>query len=249
MHTYQIWCDIESGSLGVQLEVQDPPHRWNIELEDGGRSQAAVHLCQGRSALVVLTCESEVARPDLLVQLIIQQIQGLYDAALIQCGISARVIGRAALLPDGRMASLNFHDVRSLIDPTASGLTLEELTRCAIESQVIRSCITDLRNATLAPQDSGMLCYRAVETMMQSYKTSEEEESREAWPRIRQALRFEKSYVDPLVAHSMANRHGRPMTITPEQLRDLATRVLSLLGRFARVNHLARPLTVEPVLT
>ena len=147
MYIYHIWCDIESGSDGIQFEIKDPPHRWNIEFEDGGTSTATVHLCQGKNALVVLACQKEAAKPDLLIQSVIQHIQALYDAALFNCGISGTVIGRAALLPNGQMANLKFHDVRRLIDTTATGLTVEEITRCSVESQVVRTCLTDLRRA------------------------------------------------------------------------------------------------------
>ncbi len=248
MYRYHVWCDIESGSDGIQFEIKDPPHRWNIEFEDGGTSTAAVHLCQGKNALVVLDCQREASKPDLLIQLIIQHVQALYDAALFSCGISGTVIGRAALLPSGQMANLKFHDVRRVIDLEATGLSLEEITRCSIESQIVRTCLSDLRRASLNLQDAGMLCYRAVESVMQTYKQSDSDSSKAAWPRMRDDLRFEQSYVGTLVSHSISNRHGTPLTITTEDGRNLLTRALTIVGRFARVSVLQRSITAEAVL-
>lgn len=238
MHTYQIWCDIESGSLGVQLQIANPPHQWTLQLGDGGSATATVHLCHGKNALVILDCEHEVKRPDWLVKLIIQHLQALYDSALFMSGVSAQIIGRAALLPDGKMANLLFNDVRSLIDSSATGTTIEELTRCSIESQIVRTSLIDLRNACLFPQDAGMLCYRAIEGVMQTYKQSDEEASKEAWPRMRHALKFEQSYVSDLSKHSVANRHGKPLNITADEQRTLLLKALTILGRFARLEVL-----------
>jgi len=248
MYRYHVWCDIESGSDGIQFEIKDPPYKWNFEFEDAGTSTAAVHLCQGKNALVVLDCQKEADKPDLLIQSVIQHVQALYDAALFRCGISATVIGRAALLPSGQMANLKFHDVRRLIDSAATGLTIEEITRCSIESQVVRTCLSDLRRASLNLQDAGMLCYRAVESVMQTYKESDSDSSKEAWPRMRGALRFEKTYVDPLVSHSISNRHGTPLIITTEEGRNLLTRALTIIGRFARVSVLQKSIATESLL-
>jgi hypothetical protein len=248
MYRYHVWCDIESGSDGIQFEIKDPPHRWSIEFEDGGTSTAAVHLCQGKNVLVVLDCQREASQPDLLIQSVIQHVQALFDAALFSCGISGTVIGRAALLPNGQIANLKFHDVRRVIDPEAMGLTVEEITRCSIESQIVRTCFSDLRRASLNLQDAGMLCYRTVESVMQTYKQSDSESSKEAWPRMRDALRFEKSYIDTLVSHSISNRHGTPLTITTEEGRNLLTRALTIIGRFARVSVLQKSIAAEVVL-
>lgn len=248
MYRYHIWCDIESGSDGIQIEIKNPPYKWNIEFEDGGTSTATVHLCQGKNALVVLDCQKEAVKPDILIQSVIQHVQALYDAALFNCGISGTAIGRAALLPSGQMANLKFHDVSRLIDPAATRLTVGDITRCSIESQIIRTCFSDLRRASLNLQDAGMLCYRAVETVMQTFKQSDGDSSKEAWPRMREALRFEKSYVDTLVSYSISNRHGTSLIITTEDARDLLTRSLTIIGRFARVSVLQESIAAEPVL-
>jgi hypothetical protein len=68
MYRYHVWCDIESGSDGIQFEIKDPPYKWNIECDNVGASTAAVHLCQGKNALVVLDCQKEADKPDLLIQ-------------------------------------------------------------------------------------------------------------------------------------------------------------------------------------
>lgn len=248
MYRYHVWCDIESGSDGIQFEIRDPPHRWSIEFDDVGKSTAFVQFCQGKNALVVLDCQKEAEKPDVIIQSVIQHVQALFDAALFSCGISATVIGRAALLPSGQMANLKFHDVKRLIDSVATGLTVEEITRCSIESQVIRTCLSDLRRACLNLQDAGMLCYRAIESVMQTYKQSTSESSKDAWPRMRDALRFEKTYVDPLVVHSISNRHGTPLIITADEGRNLLTRALTIIGRFARVSVLHKTIAAESLL-
>jgi hypothetical protein len=93
-----------------------------------------------------------------------------------------------------------------------------------------------------------MLCYRAVESVMQTYKQSDSESSKEAWPWMRDSLRFEKTYVDPLVSYSISNRHGTPLIITTEEGRNLLTRALTIIGRFARVSVLQKSIAAESLL-
>jgi hypothetical protein len=248
MSTYQIWCDIESGSKGVQLNVENPPFAWNIAFEDGRKASATLHLCNGKNALITIECDRQPENIEGIIKVAVQHVQALYDAALFTCGISGMIIARAVLLPDGKMANILFNDVGQLIDYNAIGITVEQITRCSIDSEIVRMCLQDLRNASLNLQDAGMLCYRAIETVMQDYKATDEEESKVTWPKVQNSLHFEKSFVDPVNEYSKSNRHGKPVYLSTAIARDIIRRSLTIIGRYARVKVLSQSISDEEVL-
>jgi len=161
-------------------------------------------------------------------------VQGLFDAALFVSGHSAEVIARAVYLPNGQLADVLFRDVTRIVDLSAIGLSVEQVTRYCLELEHFRICLADLRSSALNPRDAGLLCYRAVEALMQYYKEPEEEESKKAWGRMREDLHFDKSYLEELRRLSISNRHGVPLVIRSEIQKEILTRAVVLAGRFAR---------------
>ena len=148
------------------MNVENPPFAWNIAFEDGRKASATLHLCNGKNALITIECDRQSKNIEEIIRMAVRHVQALYDAALFKCGISGMIIARAVVLPDGTMANILFNDIEQLIDYNTIGITEEQITRCSINSEIVRMCLQDLRNASLNLQDAGMLCYRAIETVM-----------------------------------------------------------------------------------
>jgi hypothetical protein len=248
MYIYQVWCDIESGSKSIHLEVESPPFAWEIIFNDGFKAKAKLLLCNGKNALITIVCDRDVVALAELFQAVVCHVQALYDATLFKCGISSAVYARAAILPNGQMANIIFNDVNNVIDQDALGLSIEQITKCAIQSGVVRMCLSDLRNASLNIHDAGMLCYRAIEAIMQDFKESEDEESKITWPKVRSSLRFDKSFVEPVNKHSISNRHGKMIFLSAENARDIIQRSLLLVGRYSRSKILGLSIADEQLL-
>ena len=252
MYTYQLWCDIESGQKFIQLKVENPPFTWEIIFPNGLKAKSTLLLCNGKNALINIVCDrdcdSDVKILGELFQTMVRHVQALYDATLFKSGISSEVYARAGVLSNGQMANIFFNDVHNVIDQDALGLSLDQITRCSIQSDVVRMCLSDLRNASLNLYDAGMLCYRAIETMMQDFKESEDEEPKNTWPKVRSSLRFDKSFVEPINKYSIPNRHGKLIFLSAEDARDIIRRSLLLVGRYSRSKILELSIAKEPLL-
>jgi hypothetical protein len=86
-----------------------------------------------------------------------------------------------------------------------------------------RMVLADFREAMRTPIGTGFFCYRAVEAMMQSMKSNDREEDSQAWKRMRENLRIDRSAIDRLKSHADFPRHGRLSAISDEQRAEVFT--------------------------
>ena len=78
-----------------------------------------------------------------------------------------------------------------------------------------RMVLASFREAILNPIDTAFFCYRAVETMMQSVKTSHAVRNDVAgWEALRGLLQISRSAIDAIKAHANDPRHGKNKTIS-----------------------------------
>lgn len=211
---------------------------------------AALYLNHTTNALVVFESSQKIEQEKIadLILSIRSIVQTLYDAALLHCGIATRVELTSIMMEGKDFGRIQLNDVKSLITPGSLGLTIEEATRCSIESSIVRMALADLRNALLNLNDFGMFCYRSIEVMMGDYKESDDEDSKLAWPKMRSSLKFEKSYVQPIVDLSVKNRHGSATHVQQAQAKDLASRAITLLGRYCKVRVMKSKIDQESIL-
>jgi hypothetical protein len=250
MHVYHIWGNIDAGAMQVLLDIANPPFRWALEFEDGTSGIASLYLNRTSDALTVFESSHKLEKGKLtdLVVSIRSTVQSLYDAVLLNCGIAARMELTAVMAEGNDFGSIQLNDVKLLVTPASLGLTVEEITRCSIESSIVRMSLADLRNALLNLNDFGMFCYRSIEVMMQDYKESDDEDSKETWPKMRSSLKFEKPYVQPIVDLSVKNRHGNATRVQQAQAKDLISRAVTLLGRYCKVRVMKRNIDQESIL-
>jgi hypothetical protein len=76
--------------------------------------------------------------------------------------------------------------------------------------------LADFREAVRIPIGTGFFCYRALEAMMQSMKSSDKENDRRGWDRLRQNLRIDRSALDRIKGHADFPRHGKLSGISDE---------------------------------
>jgi hypothetical protein len=80
-----------------------------------------------------------------------------------------------------------------------------------IPSQMV---LADFREAIRNAIGTGFFCYRAIEAMMQSVKTTASDKDSCAWDSLRAALRLDRSAIDAIKAHGDFPRHGRISSIS-----------------------------------
>jgi hypothetical protein len=80
-----------------------------------------------------------------------------------------------------------------------------------------RFVLASFRAAIRNHGDAGLLCYRAVEVMMQSMRANPEAKTKAKsgdWARLHNRLQIERSAIDKIKAHADLPRHGIVATIT-----------------------------------
>jgi hypothetical protein len=113
----------------------------------------------------------------------------------------------------------------------------EAFFNLALTNSYLRSALSDLNSAITSPNDTGFYCYRAIETLMQEFKQPGEE-SKVAWPKLRDALQVTQAWIKPLTDNSLSNRHGELKGLSGNERSFLMKRAWMLVYRFARLKLL-----------
>ena len=93
----------------------------------------------------------------------------------------------------------------------------------------LRLALNDFRLSMQHPIDTGMFCYRAMESLMQRFNSGNNDE---AWNEFRDSLNLSKNFLQPLIDNSWPSRHGKPVAITHDQRVDLIKRIQKIIDRF-----------------
>ncbi len=111
MHVYNIWGQIDSGSLGVMLNILNPPFKWQMQFENGTKGIASLYLNQTNNLLVVYESHHKVQNLEDLSQSVKSVVQSLYDAALLHCGIAARIELTSIMTDENVFGRIQLNDV------------------------------------------------------------------------------------------------------------------------------------------
>jgi hypothetical protein len=146
---------------------------------------------------------------------------------VIKAEITSVVTELPWLLPfEHKSGSIEKAGIESSVPP-------ETFFNLAISSWHLRCALADLREAIESPNDTGFFTYRAIETIMQSFKSSADEEPKYVWPRFRQALQVSENYLKSMTKYSQSNRHG-VLTLTSGTEREiLMLKARTIIHRFA----------------
>lgn len=87
------------------------------------------------------------------------------------------------------------------------------------EYDSLRRCLADLRHAIREPHDTSFFLYRAIESLMQHFRTDEKMANEAAWEALRAALDVPKEITWELFEASKPGRHGAPAAFHSDSQR------------------------------
>lgn len=129
-----------------------------------------------------------------------------------------------------------------------SPVNMTELWKLLIsgpESAHLQRALGDLREAIRTPHDTGFFCYRAVESMRQSFvEPKDGGKTKPSWERMSSALRIDQSYIMLLERFGKPQRHGEtPYMSGDERIRALksAWRVVDRYIEYSRRSRAPLP--------
>ncbi len=111
---------------------------------------------------------------------------------------------------------------------------MEKVIRLAIMTPELRYALSNLHDAMIFPDKTGLHCYRAIESIWQSFKHDEagNDKEKKAWNDLRKALRIDKSWLTPLASHSKLNRHNEVWEASGQERVALMKRAWTVIDRY-----------------
>lgn len=99
----------------------------------------------------------------------------------------------------------------------------------------LRLCLADLREAIREPRDTGFFLYRAVETLMQSFRTdSTGAGKRRAWESLRSELLISEDKVRRLEEVASSFRHGETRYMSDSEKAELFPIAWEIVGEYIK---------------
>ncbi|MDO8751549.1 MAG: hypothetical protein Q7K03_10485 [Dehalococcoidia bacterium] len=94
----------------------------------------------------------------------------------------------------------------------------------------------ELRNSIMFPNDTAFHCYRAIETIRGYFDRrlglKESDDRARAWRTMREALRFDRSYIQAIQDSAETQRHGKRRPMTAEQRVEAMLHTWNVVDRF-----------------
>jgi hypothetical protein len=95
----------------------------------------------------------------------------------------------------------------------------------------LRLCLADLREAIREPRDTGFFIYRAIESLMQSFRTSDNTKEK-AWQSLRSKLSISEASLRELQDVAGSFRHGETKYISNSEKCKLFTVAWDIVGKY-----------------
>jgi len=92
-----------------------------------------------------------------------------------------------------------------------------DLLRSVALDTPARMVLANFREAVRSPVDTGFFCYRAIEAMMRSMKTSPKDSDKTSWDLLRTRLQVDRPVIDAIKAHADDARHGNISSISDDE--------------------------------
>ncbi len=177
------------------------------------------------------------------------QVQIIIDACGFLNGLWFDVDIQTAAASDGSFTS--FNTKYDALANTTSDRPIEylEMLPLLTNNSALVLALSDLRSAMRAAADTGLFCYRALESIMQSFRQPHENE-KQAWQRMNSALRSTYGYIkNQIKQFSDARRHGADFFITGAQRDACIIACATIVYRYCRYLQFGKvPLGTEYVL-
>ncbi len=213
--------------------------------------QIAMEVSLADSQIFALCLSNETHLPTLR-NYVTDQVQLFIDVVGFTRGFRFDVDIRSAVVNGGKFTS--FSTIYPALAATVKDRPindLELLPLCKEDSALVLA-LGDLRNAMRSASDSGLFCYRAVESIMQSFKKPTDKDERKVWQKMNDALKIEYSFTNSKIKDfADARRHGSGSFITGAQRDDCMVACATIIFRFAQFLKAGRqdlPLSQFPTL-
>jgi hypothetical protein len=89
----------------------------------------------------------------------------------------------------------------------------------------------DFREAMRVPVQTGFFCFRAVEAIMQAFRSGDDT-TKVGWDRMRAELGVSRAKIDIIKVHADWARHGQTGQITDSERRDLLLETKAIIQRY-----------------
>lgn len=113
---------------------------------------------------------------------------------------------------------------------------LDKYMEHAIQSTYARHAFANFREAIRVPGDTGLFCYRAVENIMQHFKSLigevESKDDKKAWTQLRESLNVDKNWLQSIKKLSDDPMHGKATSITSVDRVTVLSKCQTLILRY-----------------
>jgi hypothetical protein len=125
-----------------------------------------------------------------------------------------------------------------------SGTLPREILQVVTNSPHAQIALQEFREAMGFAIGTGFHCYRAIEAMMQSIKTSDEEKDATAWDRLRQHLCIDRGAIEFVKEWADPTRHGKPLSVSDVDRSNIFKITDEIVRRY--LHYLSRDKTALP---
>jgi len=119
--------------------------------------------------------------------------------------------------------------------PQDRPLSVQTMFPVVMQYPHIGRALADLRGAVEMFNDTPFYTYRVVEDVMQFFVADDDRPA--AWQRLRDSLRIDRTFLQPLESASKFSRHGQLRVLTGAERIDLMKRAWQVVDRFAVFLH------------
>lgn len=103
------------------------------------------------------------------------------------------------------------------------------------DNRHLRYIFSDLRRAIKYPNDTGVHCYRAIETIRQFFLDGDPHDKdarKQSWEKLRNSLNVTEDYLKSVEKYSLSARHGRPILMTGLKRVEIMKQTWKVVDRF-----------------
>jgi len=215
----------------ANVNISAPP--FHVEAKDAGISFDAIVSIGASQVSVVLNTETVNADLSTLKNYVEDTVKILVDAYGYLSGRGYDIEITSVVEPKGKQIVFGVGIYQLEQAQSERPLAFHELIEVMNKSPHLRRALGDLREAIRSSLDTGFFCYRAIESIRQSFKKAEDgDKDGPSWERLRNALRIDRSWMDYLVKFATPQRHGEMPYMSGEDRLKAMQHAWKVVDRF-----------------
>jgi hypothetical protein len=220
----------------IPLRIGLPtPLGWSSEVKEIGLKYNAEFRCADGQIVAHATVTEGETDVHTLRNLVEQSIRAYVDAIGYVEGLNYDLdfISAASLeTGEGTIFGIKIPVIAEARDPKKLGTISSDLLIAVISEPAAQIALADFREAMRVPAGTGFFCYRAIEAIMQSIRSSDAESDNVVWDRTRATLRIDRSAIDFVKKFADPPRHGKPSAISDQERAQVFKITDEVIRRF-----------------